>query len=94
MDYENRKSLLKDAYWFVEHDQIDTAISLVDEAFDNFMEFRAWWLTESNSEYRLFDEHFAKWVGKIMVMFYLDCPTNTDDTNSMIFLTYSEIYSE
>lgn len=93
MNYENRISFLKDAYWFAEHDQIYTAISLVDEAFDNFLEFRAWWLTESNPEYSIFDEHFCKWVAKIMVMMHAGHYTD-NDTNAMIALTYEEIYSE
>ena len=92
MDYETRNSLLKDSYWFAEHDQLDTAISLIDEAFDNFLEFRAWWLTESNPEYSLFDVEFCKWVGKIMVMFWWG--HTIGDDSEILFLTYCEIYKD
>ncbi|MBR4589185.1 MAG: hypothetical protein IKO36_00860 [Bacteroidaceae bacterium] len=61
---------LQMAYWFAENGYVDTAIACVEDAFDNFIQFRAWYLTECNPEYRLFNEHFIKWVAKIMILFY------------------------
>ena len=70
-DFNKERELLNQAYWFAEHGMIDIAISLVDEAFDDFNNFRAWYLTNSNPEYSLFtDQHFNDWVAKIMVLMY------------------------
>lgn len=70
MEYKKQRETLMDAYWFAEHGMTYVAISLVDEAFDNYMEFYSFYLTESNKEYALFDDFFVDWVAKIMILFY------------------------
>lgn len=71
IDYDKEHELLKQAYWFAENKMIDTAIALVEEAFDNFNQFRAWYLTNRDTEYSLFtDKFFNNWVAKIMVLMY------------------------
>lgn len=90
-DYTEQKQILKDAEWFAERGQIATAISLVDDAFDNFLEFRTWYITESNPN-SLFDHYFCNWVAKIMIVFYYNhC---VPDIQALVELTYYELYKE
>ena len=68
---DKETELLNHAYWFAEHDMVDIAISLIDEAFDDFIQFRAWYLTNSDPECSIFtDKHFNDWVAKIMILMY------------------------
>lgn len=80
---------LKDAKWFAERGQVATAISIVEDTFDNFMDFRVWWLASYCDE---LGEKFSKWVAKIMVLFY-DGHCN-GETQIMVGMTYNEIYNK
>lgn len=86
-DYSEEHLILKDAMWFAEHKQVATALSLVDDTFDSFLDFRVWFLVEDeNSE---FSEKFRFWVAKVMVLFYDGhC---SQETQQLVNLTYSEI---
>ena len=85
-----QKQDLKAAEWFAKHNQIDMAISIIDDVFHSFTQFRAWYLTNLNPEYGLhFDEYFVYWVAKIMVVMYNDhCPK---EIQKQVYQTYMEI---
>ena len=86
-DYSEEHLILKDAMWFAEHKQVATALSLVDDAFDSFFDFRVWFLVQDRDSE--FSEKFCFWVAKVMVLFYDGhCP---QETQRLVNLTYSEI---
>lgn len=75
--YEQQIEILKDAYWFAEHKMVDVAMSLVYDAFNNYTDFYAWYLTET-CEYALFDKYFVEWVAKVMILLYNGCCSNDE----------------
>lgn len=91
IDYDAQRSMLGDAYWFAEHKMLDTAIAIVEDAFPDFLNFRAWWLAEDMADYSM-DPVFVRWVAKIMVFMYMDYNVPEDsDTRTFIDLTMIEL---
>lgn len=90
-DYDTQRSMLEDAYWFAEHKMLDTAIAIVDEAFPDFLNFRAWWLAEGMADCPM-DPVFVRWVAKIMVFMYMEYNVPEDsDTRTFVDLTMIEL---
>ena len=84
-DFFETQEIMKDAMWFAEHGQVATALALVDDAFDSFMDFRVWFLVEDTD----FSEKFYFWVAKVMVLFYDRHCSNEEQ--KLVNLTYYEI---
>ena len=87
-DYSETHKILKDAMWFAEHKQVATALSLVEDAFDSFLDFRVWFFVEdTDSE---FSEKFCFWVAKVMILFYDGHCSR--EVQKLVNLTYKEVY--
>ena len=84
LNLTEQNEMLEQARWFAEHGMIDTAIAIIDAAFGCFLKFRAWWLTESMEDCRLFPQKFSNWVAKIWVLMYANY-NNPDDSDTRTF---------
>ena len=66
-DLDFLESLIKEAQWFYKHDNLDIVNSIIDEIeidYDEDMFLTAFYLTNSNPEYRIYDIDFVNYVHK------------------------------
>lgn len=66
-DLDFLESLMDEAQWFYKHNNLDIVNSIIDEIeidYDEDMFLTAFYLTNSNSEYRIYDIDFVNYVHK------------------------------
>lgn len=64
-DLDFLESLIKEAQWFYKHNNLDVVNSIIDEIeidYNGDMFLIAFYITNSNSEYRIYDIDFVNYV--------------------------------
>ena len=66
--------MMDNAYWFFNHNNVDIVNAILDEIimdYDESMYLTAWYLTNTNKEYQIFNDDFVKYVHNIEMTYLM-----------------------
>lgn len=66
--------MMDNAYWFFNHNNVDIVNAILEEIimdYDESMYLTAWYLTNTNKEYQMFNDNFVKYVHNIEMRYLM-----------------------